>query len=130
MTTIRYFLRYWLPPLAWCTIIFSQSAFATPRVVPHWPHFDKVLHAGVYALLGLLFYRALDTLAGLTGRRALILALSAVMATLFGAGDEWHQSFVPARSAEFADLLADFTGGVLGALFIAYIFPKLPFSKR
>lgn len=130
MTAIKNFLRYWLPPLAWCAIIFGQSAFATPHMVPHWPHFDKVLHTGVYALLGLLFYRALNTLAGLTGRRALILVLSVVMTTLFGLSDEWHQSFVPARSAEFADLLADFIGGILGALFIAYISPLLSLSKR
>jgi VanZ family protein len=32
----------------------------------------------------------------------------------FGISDEWHQSFVPGRSADVLDVLADAAGGALG----------------
>ena len=44
---------------------------------------------------------------------ALILAM--VWASLYGASDEFHQSFVPGRHVEIADWLADTLGGGVGA---------------
>jgi VanZ family protein len=46
-------------------------------------------------------------------RGALLLALS--LASLYGATDEFHQSFVPGRSADVLDWLADTLGAALGA---------------
>jgi VanZ family protein len=45
----------------------------------------------------------------------LLLLTGIVLATLYGFSDEWHQSFVPARTADAADLLADFCGSVVGS---------------
>jgi VanZ family protein len=38
-----------------------------------------------------------------------------VFATLYGLTDEWHQSFVPGRSAAVADALADMVGAIVGS---------------
>ena len=46
--------------------------------------------------------------------RPLILTVIGVAA--FGAVDEWHQQFIPGRSMEFGDWVADSTGGVAGAI--------------
>ncbi|MBI5895141.1 MAG: hypothetical protein HZB24_03715, partial [Desulfobacterales bacterium] len=62
------FISYWLPVIAWCAIIFGQSAFATPDIGPPWPFFDKMAHTGIYAFLGLLLCRALNTLTGWQSR--------------------------------------------------------------
>ena len=35
------------------------------------------------------------------------------MTSLYGASDEWHQYFVPGRSCEFGDWIADTAGGAL-----------------
>jgi VanZ family protein len=43
-------------------------------------------------------------------------ALTLVIITLYGASDEWHQSFVPMRSADVRDWITDMFGGTLGAL--------------
>lgn len=107
---------HWLPVIVWCTIIFVQSAFATPKVVPDWPDFDKVLHAGVYGLLGFLFCRALGAHPRLSRRSIPLLVLAALCTALYGLSDEWHQSFIPARTADAMDLLADLVGGILGSL--------------
>lgn len=94
----------WLWPLAIAVLIFaasSRSTVAGPRI----PHFDKVVHFSVYGLLATLVCRQGR------GWRAAAGALLAV--SVFGATDEWHQSFVPGRSSEVADWLADTAGAAL-----------------
>jgi len=107
-------MHYWLPVIVYCTAIFIQSSFPTTEKLPAWPFLDKVLHVAVYALLGFLVFRAVST-----GRLAknlnLALLISALFTGLYGLSDEWHQSFVPGRSPEVADALADLIGGILGA---------------
>jgi VanZ family protein len=121
------FLRYWLPLIAYCLCIIIQSHFPTPEAVPRLPFIDKLLHTGGYALLGVLFCRAYhfrwpQASQGLIGRA------SVLSAVLFGLSDEIHQYFVPLRSAEALDVLADAVGGFLGVLvFQAYL---SSFSQR
>jgi hypothetical protein len=112
---MKSFLRYWLPAIALCAIIFWQSSYATPDILPKWPYQDKAFHGGVYGLLAALWVRAFSTVRGFHGRRRLLLWTGIVLATLYGLSDEWHQSFVPARTADAADLLADFCGSVVGS---------------
>ncbi|WP_054032619.1 VanZ family protein [Desulfatitalea tepidiphila] len=116
----RRFIGYWLPVGLWCAIIFVQSAFATPDIGPRWPHVDKVAHVGVYVVLSILFCRAFNTLAAWRGRSWRLIVTGAALTSLYGALDEWHQSFVAVRTADGMDLLADVIGGVLGAcLYVA-----------
>ena len=106
---------YWLPPALWCMIIFIQSSFATPDMLPTWPYSDKIGHAGIYGLLSILFCRAFNTVAAWRGRGGKLFVTAVVLTTLYGGLDEWHQSFVAARSADLMDLLADFVGAMVGA---------------
>jgi VanZ family protein len=64
----------------------------------------------MYGVLGWLTARAVAR--QVTSRRAM--ALAALAISLFGAADEWHQQFVPGRSADRADWLADTVGAALG----------------
>lgn len=74
------------------------------------PPWDKLAHALTFALIG-----AASALA--SGRRGLALLLCGLVgALLVGGMDEWHQRFLPGRSAGWDDLLADAVGGLLGAL--------------
>ena len=54
------------------------------------------------------------------GPRAAVLAVLA--ASAYGASDEWHQSFVPSRSAEVADWMTD----TLGAGFMVAAYTASP----
>lgn len=46
--------------------------------------------------------------------------LSVAATTVYGVSDEWHQSFVGGRSAEVADVVADFAGSVIGSWFFLH----------
>ena len=43
-----------------------------------------------------------------------------VIATLYAISDEWHQSFVPSRSASAVDVAIDASGAILGAIWSRY----------
>jgi VanZ family protein len=72
---------------------------------------DKVAHFACFSVITALLWRG-------TCGRAPLAVLGAVVA--FAALDEVHQIFMPARSAEFLDFVADATAAlaVCGALFI------------
>ena len=63
--------------------------------------------------MGILFYRAYQTLR-IKNNIQLLMVLSAVSASLYGISDEIHQSFVPFRQAEVADVIADTIGAFSG----------------
>lgn len=70
---------------------------------------DKLAHALVFAVLAI----AIGAASGRQGRAMLVLAVGAAL--LVGVVDEWHQVFLPGRSAGWDDLAADGAGGILGA---------------
>lgn len=85
----------------------SRSTVAGPQIT----HFDKVVHFGVYGLIGTLVVRQRP------GWRGALWSVALVSA--FGATDEWHQSFVPGRSTELADWVADTLGAATAAALYA-----------
>ena len=109
------FAYYWLPVLLYCLLIFIQSSFPASEHVPEFDFSDKLLHAGAYAVLGFLLYRAFSAMEnGATTVR--LIAMSIFLTALYGASDEIHQYFVPSRSAELLDFAADAIGGILGVM--------------
>lgn len=98
-------------PLIWMAVIFAGSSVPGKRM-PMPGRWDKVAHFTEYAVLGFLAARALRE-KGLAPPRALALAAFACLA--WGVTDEIHQSFVPNRSVEAKDALADALGGLAGA---------------
>jgi VanZ family protein len=69
------------------------------------------VHTAEYALLGFLLARAL-------GRDRF--AIAVVVGSLYGASDEYHQTFVPGRSGnDLGDWIADTIGTALGVLVYA-----------
>ena len=80
----------------------SRSRVAAPDITKID---DKFAHFGVYGLLATLVCRLGH------GWRAAAWSLLAVSA--FGVSDEWHQSFVPGRSSDVRDWIADTLGAAL-----------------
>jgi len=107
--------------LCYCMAIYwlsDQPSLPTPM---WFPHQDKLFHAAAYFLLGLLIWRFARHFI----KAPIILALATIaLGSLYGASDEWHQSFVAGRNADWLDWLAD-TAGVSLAVFCAYQFRKL-----
>jgi VanZ family protein len=102
----------WLAVASWMALIFffsSQSQLPSPP--DPWADllFKKGAHFTVYAVLAVLFRRALPP-----GRW--IWALSWILTMIYAASDEWHQSFVPGRHPQLTDVLIDACGATSGLL--------------
>ena len=79
-----------------------------------FPFRDKGVHAVLYS--GLAFLVAHACLRSFEGRSRIRIALVACFVTImWGFLDEVHQAFVPGRSADLVDLLADGIGALFGA---------------
>jgi hypothetical protein len=101
----------------WAGALFwASSRSSWPFTPPAFLSWDSLLHAVAYAVLAALLYGVLGP-ARLGTLRAAVVA--AAIAGAYGATDEWHQSFVPGRSADPLDLAADVAGAVAGAALAA-----------
>ncbi len=98
--------------IAWAALLFTLSSI--PDLSPPFRLFDwddKLHHLLAYMPLGWLLMRAIVWKEG-NIRKALWLAI--VLGTLYGMSDEFHQHFVPGRTMDANDLLADMLGVALG----------------
>ncbi len=115
----RHFIRYQLPALLWAVVIFVASSIPSSRL----PKFaltlnDRFVHGAIFFIFGLLVYRALARRIPVEriDRMRLLISVSAVI--LYGISDEFHQGFVPGRSFDVRDTLADAAGGICSAIVI------------
>jgi VanZ family protein len=106
----------WLPPLLLMAVIFALSA--QPSLNSGLGTIDtvgrKVVHFGEFALLTVLWWRALVT--RMSHRRALSAAL--LISAGYAATDELHQHFVSGRHASVFDWLIDTAGASAAALYL------------
>jgi VanZ family protein len=105
-------LLHWLPAILWATVIFALSAqSALPKVGPQFPNVDKLHHLTAYGVLGALVIFPLRRAHNHPVTKAALLAL--LIASAYGATDEFHQRFVPNRSCDVWDWTADTIGASL-----------------
>jgi VanZ family protein len=110
-------LRAWAPALLWAIVIFRLSAIPGDQLPPSpfW-NFDKLIHGGVYGMLGgLSWWGARRTFARARSLAQLV-AIATTLTAVYGITDELHQSFTPHRSPDPFDVMADTAGGLIGAL--------------
>jgi VanZ family protein len=77
----------------------------------------KLAHVVEYGVLALLTAHLLRQY-GVERRKRLMWAI--LFAALYGAGDEWHQSFVPGREPRVTDVLIDAAGAAAGLWLAAW----------
>jgi len=106
----------WAPTIFYMGFIFFASSVPGDEL-PSWGFWDKAEHLLAYAVLGILFLVpvAEARLALVTPRTG---AIAVLLATLYGAFDEIHQSFTPGRSPDVHDLFADFLGATVGVVVV------------
>jgi VanZ family protein len=104
----------WLPAIAYMGLIWALSSMEVPDLPVRFPLRDKLVHAIEYA--GLALFVAHAALRTWPDRARVRLAGVAILiACAWGILDEIHQAFVPGRSSDAADLLADAIGATAGA---------------
>lgn len=107
---------WFLPAAAYAAVIFWLSNQSHPLTMLTSRVSDKVLHGVEYGGLAALITWGLRA-AGTARSTAAIWAV--VLGSLYGITDEIHQSFIPHRSADVRDWLADTVGAVVGAILAA-----------
>lgn len=76
------------------------------------PPADKIAHFGVYGLMSLLLWWALD-------RGRAWVAVGVIFS--IGVADEWQQFYIPGREAGWGDLLADVAGASLILALVSWL---------
>ena len=114
-------MRRALPAIAWAVALFALSSIPGDDLTmqPGVPHFDKFAHLGLYVVFGVLLARAvpagMSSPPGLPSARRWAGALAVLaIGMVYGASDEWHQSFVAGRACSFWDWVTDCVGTALG----------------
>ena len=132
------FFKYWLPVLIWLGLIFASSTDAlsaeqTSRfLVPFLRWLDpqlsfatiaaihfalrKLGHLTEYAIFAALLWRALRRGTRLQAKMSILFLLAWLAAAIFAVFDEFHQSFVPSRTASPIDVMIDICGAMLGLI--------------
>ena len=104
---------------AWMALLFylsHQPSLETPMLFSGQ---DKVVHAAAYGVLGLLLLAAQPLQAqGYSRQQA---GISVLIASLYGLSDEIHQHFIPGRSSEVLDWVADTVGALIAASLLAWL---------
>ena len=129
-------VKYWMPVIVWMALIFLGStdilsAEHTSRfLVPFLRWIDpqiswaaltaiqtvirKLGHVTEYAILAALVWRAMRSAAAGQMKMSILFVLVGIGCALFAATDEFHQSFVPSRTASGNDVMIDICGALLG----------------
>ena len=123
----KYYIKYWLPPLLYCLLIFLPSVFG---ISINWiKDHDNAIHVGVYAFLGVLIYRALQS-AYKQSNTFMLFVFSVMLSSLVGVVDELFQVFSPSRIVDRVDVLYDFVGSLTGVLIYLLLMTVLKKRKR
>lgn len=104
----------WAPACFYMGLIWTLSSLTLTAPTEQPPHFDKVVHFFEYGGLALLVSHACFR-TWPRHSRFRTGALAVLITVLWGWLDEIHQAFVPGRSAEVLDLVADTAGAFAGA---------------
>ena len=133
---MKSFLKYWLPVLIWLCVIFVGStdvlsAEQTSRFLEpflRWLKPDissetfaqihffvrKLGHMSEYALLAIFLWRALRRGANLRVKMSILVVVVWFVCAILAATDEFHQSFIPSRTASPSDVMVDICGALVG----------------
>lgn len=111
--------------LAWAALIFVLSSFPNPPGATGGEWRYNLAHMAEYGVLGAL--AVLTLRAYRPGWPALAVgAMAWAVAVLYGMSDEFHQSFVPNRDANWLDVGFDALGAALGAAITAGLARNTP----
>ena len=107
----------------WVALTLTLTSIPDPEFGPSFPGADTIAHFGFYGVMGFLFVLWRREIG--TGAAAAVV-WAAIFAALLGAVDEYHQQWIPGRSMDFLDWVADFGGGTAGGFSSAVAVSMIP----
>jgi VanZ family protein len=120
MSRLSAFIRRWGPAILLMAVIFVFSSLPSAEL-PNFNWADRIVKKGGHALgYGLLAFGYLRGLKGEIHQVSARQLLGAwLMAVLYSATDEFHQSFTPGRHPAVTDILIDSIGAVVALILVA-----------
>lgn len=113
-------IRLWLPVIIWAGLIFYLSSIPDLKTNLGYDFIlRKIAHAVEYFILTFFLHRAFKGSFKMGVFHFFI--YPATLSFFYAVSDEFHQSFVPGRSASVRDVLID-SIGILGFCIIIKIF--------
>lgn len=109
----------WIPAIFIMSVSWYLSSQTRIEQMPSFINADKLIHLICFA--GLAFWVSFGL--GMKGYKRVWLGV--LIVSVYGAIDEWHQSFVPGRSASVFDWLFDTVGALLGCVVYVWLCKKL-----
>jgi VanZ family protein len=107
------FFRNQFPLLCWLGLIFWLSSIPRVPQIPVIPFLDKIAHASVFFVLCWFGHRAFNLQDRFPLLRRHALSAAFLLSAVYGVTDELHQRFVPGRSYDPLDMVADASGAAL-----------------
>ena len=144
---MKFFIIYWVPPLAWMLFIFPTNDALTVSSTSHiivpllrwlFPNADpvtidtfhilvrKIIHFLEYAFLAFLLFRAFRGKNKDWQMRWILYA--GAMTICYSSLDEFYQTLIPSRTGELSDWFIDVAGAVF-ALCIITAFSSMKTRK-
>ncbi len=112
-------------PLAvYWAILFVLTSLPSPTFMKKIKVSDKVEHLVAYFVLGVLLTLAMHFQEKYRQFAEKFYLWSVIFISLYAMLDEIHQIFIPNRSADVLDWLADFVGAVLSASLVKWFVEK------
>ncbi|MFW6074200.1 MAG: VanZ family protein [Chloroflexota bacterium] len=110
-------IAYSIPSILWMALIFALSSRQTLPPPPGVSFSTGAIigHFSLYFVLTVLLAVAFS---GALRPNAWAIFAAAVAASFYGISDEFHQAFVPGRSATLFDVIVDASGAFSAAAFI------------
>lgn len=117
--------------LSYLLLIFLASSIPGEEIPKIGFEFsDKIVHAIVYMILFILFFYSLKYQSKSVKLRNNAILFAGLFSALYGVSDEIHQKFVPMRSCELDDWIADVFGIIIGLLIVRFVLEKNSVFKK
>src|SRR5437667_7996983 len=122
MLSAEHTSRFLVPFLRWIDPQISLAALNAIQL-----GIRNLGHLAEYAILAMLLWRALREGIRWQMKMSLLFLVAALASAIFAASDEFHQSFVPSRTASTNDVMIDNCGALIGLLIcLAFAARKRP----
>ncbi|MBW6479574.1 MAG: VanZ family protein [Bacteroidales bacterium] len=118
--------RHLLPAIVWTIVIFFIIAIPGSSIPESplflIPHFDKIVHTGIFLLLGIFSAYGFFKQGNKKFIKRNAYTLAVVFCVLYGGLTEVIQHFyIAERTGELADIIANTTGSATGVLLFYFL---------
>lgn len=116
--------KFLIRNIIWAIVIFILCAIPgkdlPETTLVRIPHFDKIVHFGMFFIMGIFLYSELSIQTSLNRGKKIWISLSIIIS--YGAIIEYLQeNYFISRSGDYVDLLADALGGFIAVLMYPFL---------